>query len=120
MIEAECRALLAYANQIDARIQLNDATADVWWMALSRLNFEQAKYCIKVYYATTNPNSERGLAALSPAMLRYRVSAERDRAAAKRSAIAAKPAHNAITGESPNAGRLRALLASADSFKVPE
>lgn len=120
MKSEECMALLTYTNQIDARVQLNEATFDVWWMAMQRHSFEQAKWCVKVYYATTNPNSDRGLPALSASMLRYRVSEQRDRAESKRSAIAAQPNHKALDSESPNAGRLRALLASADTFKVPE
>lgn len=120
MKSEECMALITYINQIDARVQLNEPTFDVWWMAMERHSFEQAKWCVKVYYATTNPNSDRGLPALSASMLRYRVSEQRERAESKRSAIAARPTSRSITGESTNAGRLRSLLASADSFKVPD
>lgn len=118
----ECTALLTYANQIDARIQLNEATFDVWWMALSRHDFEQAKYCVKLYYATTNTNSDRGLAALSPAMLRHRVSAERDRAESKRRALSAAPVVREVSDfKSSDPERWAALVAGAgDALKMPE
>lgn len=91
MIPEECMALLTYTNQIDARVQLNEATFDAWWMSLEKQSFDQAKWCVKLHYATSQPNNVGGVPALSPATLRHRISSERERATAKQSALTAAP-----------------------------
>lgn len=92
MIPEECMALLTYTNQIDGRVQLNEATFDAWWMALERYEFDQAKWCVKLHYATSNPNSNSGVPALAPANIRHRITGERERAAAKALALTASEA----------------------------
>lgn len=92
MTPQECAAIMAYANQIDPRVQVNDATLDVWWVAMEHEGFDQAKWCIRDYYATANPNDNRGLPALSPATLRHRISGHKERAESQRRSIeATKP-----------------------------
>ncbi|KAA0979910.1 hypothetical protein FQ154_01755 [Paeniglutamicibacter gangotriensis] len=87
MTPEQCAALMTYANQIDARIQLNDPTLDAWWSAVERLDYEAAKWSVKDYYATSNPNSNFGTPALVPATLRARVHAEIERNAARQRAL---------------------------------
>ena len=87
MIPEECMALLTYTNQIDPRVQLNEPTFDAWWMALEHKSFDQAKWCVKSYYATANPNSVGGVAALSPATLRQRISGMREQTDARQRAL---------------------------------
>lgn len=89
MTPEECAVLMTYANQIDPRVQLNDATLDTWWAALEHEGFEQAKWCIRDYYATANPNENRGMPTLLPAALRHRISAQKERAESQRRAITA-------------------------------
>lgn len=91
MNEQEVRALLTYANQIDARIQLNEATSDTWLFALGHIGFTQAKYCVKLYYATTQVNHTGNVPVLTPAELKKRVAAERTVTVARREAITAAP-----------------------------
>lgn len=87
MTPEQCAALMTYANQIDARIQLNDPTLDAWWAAVEHLDYEAAKWGVKNYYATANPNSNFGTPALVPATLRVRIHAEIERTAAKQRAL---------------------------------
>ena len=91
MNEQEVRALLTYANQIDARIQLNEATSDTWLFALGHIGFTQAKYCVKLYYATTQTNHTGNVPVLTPAELKKRTAAQKDIAVAQRSAAIAAP-----------------------------
>lgn len=93
MTPEQCAALMTYANQIDARIQLNDPTLDAWWSSIGSLDFEAAKWGIKDYYANANPNDNRGLPSLLPASLRHRVNTERDRHIAKQRALEPPPKH---------------------------
>jgi hypothetical protein len=91
MTPEETAVLMTYANQIDARVQLTDASVDVWHAALTRIDFDAGRWGIQDYYATANPNDSRGLPAILPATLRHRVNAERDRRIAKQSATRALP-----------------------------
>ena len=60
---------IAYANQIDPRVQMNDATADVWAGALKAHPAERVRWAIKHHYATGNANGE-GVHAVTPARIR--------------------------------------------------
>lgn len=91
MTPEETAILMTYANQIDARVQLTDASVDVWHAALTRIEFEAGRWGIQDYYANANPNDSRGLPSLLPATLRHRVNAERDRRIAMQSAKRALP-----------------------------
>lgn len=91
MTPEECAAIMTYANQIDARIQLNDPTLDAWWAAMEHIGFKAAQWGIADYYGTANPNQNRGLQALLPATLRTRVLAEAERRQAKQDAQTALP-----------------------------
>ena len=82
---------MTYANQIDARIQLNDATLDAWWVAMEHVDFDAAKWGITDYYAKANPNGTHGVQVLLPAALKHRVNAEVERRAARKRALAPKP-----------------------------
>lgn len=69
----EAATLLAFANQVDPLVSVNDANAEVWWAALQRQEFAKAKWCITDYYANTAPGRDGRIPALTPGVLRHRI-----------------------------------------------
>lgn len=68
----EAEALVAYANQLDPRIQVNPATNDMWANALQRISYQAAQWVVRDYYSssltegqppTVTPQAIRRLAA---------------------------------------------------------
>lgn len=100
MTPQECAAALTYANQIDPRIQLNDAALDVWETALSHADPEQVRWVIRNHYASGVNANEGSQPMLTAAMVRRALSEETNRAAAKRSALEA-PVHRQELGAGP-------------------
>lgn len=86
MIETEVAQALTYANQIDARVQLNDANVDVWWAGLKAVNASAARWAIKKHYATSNANGE-GAAVVNPAIIRRLITAELQQRESKQRAL---------------------------------
>lgn len=83
MTPAEATALMAYAAQMDGRVPVNEANSEAWAYGLSRTSYEQAKWEIREYYAMTEAT-----APITPGIVRRRVSVHKDRADARRKALA--------------------------------
>jgi hypothetical protein len=62
-------ALLTFVNQVDPRVMLNEASAEVWGYALTHVELPTAKQAVMEYY-----KSVEGVAA-SPAAIRKRAAA---------------------------------------------
>lgn len=90
MNTAEAAATLAYAVQIDGRIQATEANTDVWGYGLAGIPLDQIKWIIRDYYARAD-DSRGGLQPITPGYIRSRARAENERAAAKRAALESKP-----------------------------
>lgn len=73
MTPDEAATLMAFANQVDPLISVNDANAEVWWAALQRQEFAKAKWCITDYYANTAPGRDGRIPVLTPGVLRHRI-----------------------------------------------
>jgi hypothetical protein len=94
MTPQEAIALLTYANQIDARIQLNESNSDVWAYALKNVDYQKAKWCIREHYAShVDGGPPRSLA---PGMVRARVGELSRVAEGKRAALEAAQASKQI------------------------
>lgn len=65
----DTKAAIAFANQIDARVQMNDATAEVWQVTLQAHETIKVRWAITQHYATGNANGE-GTHAITPARIR--------------------------------------------------
>ena len=78
MLETEVAQALTYANQIDARVQLNDANVEVWWEGLRTVDANAARWAIKKHYAGQNANGE-GAHVVNPATIRRLITAELNR-----------------------------------------
>lgn len=78
MNEVEVAQAITYANQIDARLQTNDATVEVWWAGLQTVSADAARWAIKKHYASSNANGE-GAAVVNPAIIRRLITAELNR-----------------------------------------
>ena len=97
MTPTEATAALTYASQLDARVPVNEANADLWASALAGMSVEQVKWIIKDHY--TRSTDFRGeVPALTPAVIRRRGRIEAERAAAKRAALEAAPRKKATGG----------------------
>jgi hypothetical protein len=91
MTPQECAAALTYANQIDPRVQLNDATLDVWENALAHADSTQVRWIIKEHYSSGVNANEAHQPMITAALVRRRITDETNRAAASRSALEAGP-----------------------------
>lgn len=90
MTPVEATAALTYANQLDPRVPVNEANADLWASALAGATAEQVKWIIRDHY--TRATDSRGEApTITPALIRRRAHAEAERAAARRAALESKP-----------------------------
>jgi hypothetical protein len=78
-------ALLTWVNQVDARVMLNEASAEVWAFVLAPVELAEAKQAVMEHY-----RSVEGLAA-SPAAVRKRALAIRSAREAGQRAIEATP-----------------------------
>ena len=78
MNEVEVAQALTYANQIDARIQLNDANIEVWWEGLRNSPADGVRWAIKKHYAGQNANGE-GAHVINPATIRRLITTELNR-----------------------------------------
>ena len=78
MNEVEVAQAMTYANQIDARLQTNDATVEVWWAGLQTVSADAARWAIKKHYASSNANGE-GAAVVNPAIIRRLITTELNR-----------------------------------------
>lgn len=100
MTPQEAIALLTYANQIDARIQLNESNSDVWAYALKNVDYQKAKWCIREHYAShVDGGPPRSLA---PGMVRARVGELSRAAEGKRVAIEVAKERQAIESAEPS------------------
>lgn len=118
MTPAEAAALLTYTSQLDGRILVNDPNADLWAYALHRIDYQQAKWCVREHYASHNHGGPP--AALSPGMIRARVQTLNESASAKRAAIAKTEEMKALESvgdvlrsdpdEKPGASRFQQLM----------
>lgn len=122
----EVQALITYVNQIDARIQVNMPTAEVWHLSLAKYPLEHARYAAMIYYAYTSSDDGAGMPALTPGILRRRIQQGRDEAHAKRQAIEASQQRwldeiEAAKVEPPPSGmtRYQQLIAEAKSVAKP-
>lgn len=86
MNEVEVAQAMTYANQIDPRLQTNDATVEVWWTGLSTVPADAARWAIKKHYATSNANGE-GAAVVNPAIIRRLITAELQQRESKQRAL---------------------------------
>lgn len=78
MNEVEVAHALTYANQIDPRLQTNDANVEVWWEGLRTVDVNAARWAIKKHYAGQNGNGE-GAHVVNPATIRRLITAELNR-----------------------------------------
>lgn len=78
-------ALLTFINQVDARVMLNEASAEVWGFALAPVALPEAKQAVMEHYRSVEG------AAVSPAGIRKRALAIRASTEAKQNAIEATP-----------------------------
>lgn len=78
-------ALLTFINQVDPRVMLNEASAEVWGFALAPVALGDAKQAVMEHY-----RSVEGMAA-SPAAIRKRALALRSARDAGERAIEASP-----------------------------
>ena len=83
----ETQALITYINQIDARIQINMPTAEVWHLALNKYPLEHARYAAMTYYAYTSPDDGAGMPAITPGILRRRTIEHMEHAQARQAAV---------------------------------
>lgn len=83
MTPAEATALMAFASQLDGRVQVNEANAETWAYGLARLDYAQARWEIREYYAMTDAATP-----ITPGVLRRRVAVQKERAEARRQALA--------------------------------
>lgn len=86
MNEVEVAQAMTYANQIDPRLQTNDATVEVWWAGLQTVPADAARWAIKQHYATSNANGE-GAAVVNPAIIRRLITAELQQRESKQRAL---------------------------------
>lgn len=89
MHEQQVVQCLTYLNQLDPRIQLNDAASDMWFYALEQLGMDEVIWVIRDYYATANPNGVGGVPSLTPATLKHRLRSAQERAGSKQRALEA-------------------------------
>ena len=97
----EVQKLVAWTNQVDARVQANEATYETWHYALARYPYEIAKHIVKAYYAMTSPDDGGGMPAITPGTIRRRAGHERERAEGQRSALEAARQHRELTAAQP-------------------
>lgn len=71
----ETKMAIAFANQIDPRIQVNDANAEVWHASLHAHDPVKVRWAITQHYATSNANGE-GTHAVTPARIRRSIQAK--------------------------------------------
>lgn len=93
MNEEQVVQCLTYLGQLDPRVQINEATSDLWFYAIEALAMDQVFWVIRDYYATANPNSNGGVPSLTPATLKYRLRALRERTESKQRALEPPPKH---------------------------
>ncbi|TLK56291.1 hypothetical protein [Glutamicibacter sp. V16R2B1] len=91
MNQQQTIAIITYANQIDPLIPLNESTADVWHEALQHRDYQQALWCVKDYYANTQPGRDGRIPPLTSATLRRRIDQHQEVHDAKQRAISARP-----------------------------
>lgn len=93
MTPVEATAALTYANQLDPRVPVNEANADLWASALVGNTADQVKWVIKDHY-TRSLNGRGEPQTITPAAIRHRARVENERAAAKRAALTRAPERN--------------------------
>lgn len=93
MNEEQVVHCLTYLSQLDPRVQINDATSDLWFYAIEALSMDQVVWVIRDYYATAQPNSVGGVPSLTPATLKHRLFAMRERTESKQRALEPPPKH---------------------------
>ena len=97
MTPVEATAALTYANQLDPRVPVNEANADLWASALAGATADQVKWIIRDHY--TRATDSRGEApTITPATIRRRAHTEAERAAARRAALESKPSKPRTVG----------------------
>ena len=82
MTPEETTGALAYAGQLDGRIEANPATLEVWGDALAHAHADQVRWVIKNFYATTD-----GRSPITPGQIRKTIREETERAVSKRAAL---------------------------------
>ena len=87
MNEEQVVHCLTYLGQLDPRVQINEATSDLWFYAIEALPQDQVIWVMRDYYATANPNSVGGVPALTPATLKHRLRDMRERTESKQRAL---------------------------------
>ena len=93
MTPDQAAGILAYINQIDPLVPINDANAHVWWAALEHRDMAKAHWCITDYYANTHPGRDGRVPCLTPALLRQRISAKSEQVDAQQRALAGPARH---------------------------
>ena len=97
MTPTEATAAMTYANQLDGRVPVNEANADLWASALAGATVEQVRWIIRDHY--TRATDSRGEApTITPALIRRRAHTEAERAAARRAALESKPSKPQTVG----------------------
>ena len=91
MNEEQVVHCLTYISQLDARVQINAASSDLWFYAIEALPMDKVIWIIRDYYATANPNSVGGVPALTPATLKHRLRDMQERTASKQRALEPPP-----------------------------
>lgn len=91
MNEEQVVHCLTYLNQLDPRVQINDASSDLWFYAIEALPADQVVWVIRDYYATANPNGVGGVQSLTPATLKHRLRDMRERTESKQRALEPPP-----------------------------
>lgn len=87
MTPEEVTQALTYTNQIDPRVQLNDANEDVWRYSLSGAHVDQVRWVIRDYYGSGVNADGGGQQPITPAYIKRRAAQEAERAASKRTAL---------------------------------
>ncbi|MHC6175437.1 hypothetical protein [Glutamicibacter sp. X7] len=82
----ESKMAIAFANQIDPRVQMNDATAEVWATSLQAHEATKVRWAITQHYATSNANGE-GTHAITPARIRRLIHSKAEEVETKQRAL---------------------------------
>lgn len=86
MTPEEAFAMLAYANQTDKRVELNESAYDAWEYALADYPADEVRWHIMDYYARGNLGGSDYQPPIGPAIIRKRIAAARETATAQQSA----------------------------------
>lgn len=103
----EAESLVAYANQLDPRIQVNPAANDMWQASLQRIDYAVAQWIVRDYYA--NALTEGQPPPISPQVIRRLSAHAREEQQARESAQQALPPGKQQTYTTLQSGLFKSL-----------